>query len=331
MAGYNLKEGKLKKVKGKDANKQLWVVIASLFSNKSKKNTTYKFIFLKSILDNLYNAEKTNSGMRISFDVLFRKFTEICWNLVVIYGLYNRKPYNDGAISLVERKILELANEFKVPRDGIRFESLECDKKERAVKVVTNEAKRYVVGAVYGDTRGYFYSFSKRESMICIGFDAYTILCEHKLILEKANYFEWAKFLETINEDNNTDKLLNHLDESGKRKSLGVYREILEKEFSQKECFYCGKKLTNKNTEVDHFIPWSFVKNDNIWNFVLSCRNCNNQKRDKLPSRKYLNRIENRNAKMNIEIETNQRYSKGYVSRIYKFAEDNGYNEYWSK
>ena len=331
MAGYNLKEGKLKKVKGKDANKQLWVVIASLFSNKSKKNTTYKFIFLKSILDNLYNAEKTHGGMRISFDVLFSKFTEICWNLVVIYGLYNRKPYNDGAISLVERKILELTSDLKVPKDGIRFESLDADKKERIVKIVAKEAKRYVVGAVYGDTRGYFYSFSKKESMICIGFDAYTILCEHKLILEKANYFEWAKFLETINEDNNTDKLLNHLDECGKRKSLSVYREILEKEFGQRECFYCGKKLTNKNTEVDHFIPWSFVKNDNIWNFVLSCRECNNKKRDKLPAKKYLSRIENRNTKMNIEIEVRQRYRKGYVSRIYQFAEDNGYNEYWSR
>lgn len=331
MAGWNLKEGKLREIEGKGAKKQLWVVLASLFSNKSKKNTAYKFIFLKSILDNLYNAKKTKGGMLISFENLFNKFSEVSWNLVVPYGLYLRKPYSDGSRSSVEKEIISFAEESSGLGSLIRFESLSDNKKVEIEKRIISLAKKYVVGAVYEDTKGLFYSFSMEESSICISNRMYNILCEHKVILERANYFEWAKFLEKINENNSTDRLLIHLDESGERHSLKMFRIILEKEFGQRECFYCGKKLTKNKTHVDHFIPWSFVKNDNIWNFVLACSKCNNMKRDKLPSGDYLDKIEYRNRKMILEIEKYDKYSKDLVSKIYEFAEDNGYNEYWSR
>lgn len=49
------------------------------------------------------------------------------------------------------------------------------------------------------------------------------------------------------------------------------YRQILFEEFENKECFYCGRKLSPKRIDVDHFIPWSFIKDDNLWNLVLAC------------------------------------------------------------
>jgi HNH endonuclease len=36
--------------------------------------------------------------------------------------------------------------------------------------------------------------------------------------------------------------------------------------------------------EVDHVLPWAFVLEDKTWNLVLSCRKCNNEKRDRLTS-----------------------------------------------
>ena len=43
--------------------------------------------------------------------------------------------------------------------------------------------------------------------------------------------------------------------------------------------------------EVDHFIPWVFVRDDKLWNFVLSCRKCNNSKSDRLADRRYIGKL----------------------------------------
>ncbi len=47
--------------------------------------------------------------------------------------------------------------------------------------------------------------------------------------------------------------------------------------------------------EVDHVLPWSFVLEDKTWNLVLTCRNCNNEKRDRLTNAEALERLCARN------------------------------------
>lgn len=58
------------------------------------------------------------------------------------------------------------------------------------------------------------------------------------------------------------------------------------------------KKIIKSSCHVDHFIPWSFVKNDNIWNLVLSCSECNLKKNNKIPNYKYLIKLIERNNKL---------------------------------
>jgi CRISPR/Cas system Type II protein with McrA/HNH and RuvC-like nuclease domain len=86
----------------------------------------------------------------------------------------------------------------------------------------------------------------------------YEFVCKHKIIIEKANYFEWARFLEKVNSENDTTHLLTKIDESTKRTNLSIYRHILYNEFENSTCFYCGKKIAPRSVDVDHFIPWSF-------------------------------------------------------------------------
>lgn len=76
-------------------------------------------------------------------------------------------------------------------------------------------------------------------------------------------------------------------------------------------CFYCNNEITLKNCHLDHFIPWSFVKNDQIWNLVFSCSKCNISKKDKIASNKYLNKIIDRNKtilKDGFEVKLNKLY-----------------------
>lgn len=56
MAGYNLAEGQYEnRTLSED---EMWSAFSNVFSSHSKNSSSYKFGFLKAIMDNLYNANK---------------------------------------------------------------------------------------------------------------------------------------------------------------------------------------------------------------------------------------------------------------------------------
>jgi len=85
-AGYLLKEADY--IDRPLSDDEIWSFFAYLFSSKSVNDTSYKYGFLKSILDNLYN---TDNNLALSFDQLFSKFTEIYWNFVLACPECNNK------------------------------------------------------------------------------------------------------------------------------------------------------------------------------------------------------------------------------------------------
>lgn len=53
-------------------------------------------------------------------------------------------------------------------------------------------------------------------------------------------------------------------------------------------CIYSGAALSDKNFHLDHYVPWSFIGHDQIWNLVPADPSVNSSKSDNLPSmRKY--------------------------------------------
>lgn len=46
---------------------------------------------------------------------------------------------------------------------------------------------------------------------------------------------------------------------------------------------YSGELLAKKGYEIDHFVPWSYIANDEIWNLMPVDASLNSSKRDKLP------------------------------------------------
>lgn len=45
------------------------------------------------------------------------------------------------------------------------------------------------------------------------------------------------------------------------------------------------------NFELDHYLPWSFVAHDNIWNLIPVLADANRSKSDFLPPDKYFNKF----------------------------------------
>ena len=325
MAGYKLKEGKYED--RSVSEDELWSALSVVFTSKSRNDTSYKFGFLKSIIDNLYNVDE---NLTLTFDQLFSKFGEIYWNLVLKYGLRQKAATYDNRATALERVLHTSVVKYGIT-EPIPYESLTAQMMIDISHQVKVKCKENVVGALFEDTKRLFYSFSKNGEWLRINPKMYAFICKHKILIEKLNYYEWAKFLEKVNDESITTKLLNKIDESAKRNNLSVYRNILFEEFESKTCFYCGKRLVPGRIEVDHFIPWSFIKDDNLWNLVLSCPTCNNKKRDKLPDHEFLARIVDRNKSILIESHKfeMQNYQAHKLISVYDWAKVNGYDEMW--
>lgn len=333
MPGWNLKSGKI--VEESVSEDEYWSLFNYVFSDACRKTNTYKFGLIKSICDQVYDLfEDPIQGYYLPYEKLFAKFTENYWNLVNMYGLKQMSYNGKSKYSKIELIIKEAVVGYDIP-ETVSFLSVNEKDRDRITRTVTTECKKCVIGALYNDFEGKLYAFDLHGSGIYLSDDAYKFISKYKMEIERLNYYSWARFLEKVNDDGALVRVLEKLDlATPQRKDLSVYRELLYKEFQEDRCFYCGKKL-DKKVHVDHFIPWTFVKNDNLWNFVLSCPRCNLRKSDSLVSRDYLLKIENRNS-MLLELTGSTRdiietefagYHTGLLNRMWEYAKMSGIRE----
>lgn len=328
-AGWRLSKGDIRKYYV-DEN-ELWAAFNFVFSDACAKRSTYKFGLIKSILDNILSVTPSDRGLELSYRDIFTKFSINYWNLITKYHLkqmHGNTRYSDSQIE----KTFEQALQRTPAIEKLEFDNLAEEDKEWIINNVTKECKRCVVGALYENFDGQLYGFSLKSDGLWINPVAYEFMLKYKPEIEQLNYYAWAKFLEKVNSDDALSRVLGKLELSTPRRSdLSVYRKILEVEFEGNTCFYCGKKIKTA-AHVDHVIPWSFVKSDHLWNFVLACPTCNSKKKDKLPSKENLSRVIVRNEqfislpKSIIEVEF-RGYQADLMWKIWNYAKLSGLRE----
>lgn len=334
-SGWDSKEN-ISQFKNLSQDEIISLINSALLGN-SKHTTSYKFVFFKSILDNLFNVElDSNLECFLSFDSISLRFSEIYWNLILKFGLRQMPQNVNNKVSAIEKTLKSFCEKYNFSKFGLEFpfESLKPElQKELSDKIKKSVVTKDVLGAFCKDTNWQFYHFSKIKKWdgIYLNRDFFIVLAKYRSDFEKVNYFEWIKYLESINKQEDSYMLASKLDSSTERKNLDLYRRTLF-DFGQTTCFYCGKKLSEN--DVDHFIPWSFVKDDKLWNFVLSCPHCNSKKSDKLASQKFLNDIKIRNEKLRIiQVPFVQTQFKSYefskLTLMYHNAVFNGLKSGW--
>ena len=315
---------------------EIWAEFNGFFSSNSRKTSTYKYGFLKSILDNLFSCDATSRGMELTFQQLFEKFTENYWNLILKYNLRQMSNNGKSAYSGLEKILIQAASENGVIR-YLDYSALQYDTREVLVLEVKKACKKYVIGALYSDFSGKFYGFDLREERIWINTVVYAFLMKYKLEIEKLNYYAWAKFLEKINAHNPPTMLVDKLElATPKREDLSFYRRILQKEFEEQCCFYCGRKLNkDKGIQVDHVIPWQLVREDRLWNFVLACPTCNSRKSNRLPQRDKLELVIQRNEIIRVSdlcvngiAEEFKNYTGEMMVNLWQYAKMGGFREW---
>lgn len=311
-------------------------------SGNSRHTTTYKYAFFKSILDNVFNVDIETK--LLSYDNIASRFTEIYWNLVLNYHLRQEIKTSHHEYTSVEKTLFAFCQkydfDYSEKQSIFPFESLRPNLQIEIIKKIKTEMMRYVISAFCGDTDDQFYHFDKRDKNdgIYLNPDVYLALVKYKSVFEKQNYYEWIKYLEKANLEEDSYALANKLDASTERQNLNPYRKVLL-DFNQTHCFYCGAILhddSHKSSPVDHFIPWSFVKDDKLWNFVLACPRCNSSKSNVIPHDGYFTKLKDRNTKLcNMDSPIVKRDFKTYsYSRLIEMQHSamfNGFEYGWKR
>lgn len=228
MKYYDLSEGNFKT--GKLTDDEMWEAFHWLFSDKSINDSSYKFIFLKSIIDCMGKKDKLD---KISFDILFERFTSISWNLILKYGI-SQKVKSAGKKATVLEQELQDFLALNGYEQYIPMEEIEDKKQRKLVSKIKKSCKRYVVGALFGDMKELLYSFSKKEQWVRLNPQMETFVLKHKNVIESLNYYKWASFYEKINSDETKNHIISLLDKDfEKRKNESIYRMLLAYEFER--------------------------------------------------------------------------------------------------
>lgn len=225
-AGYDLKEGEY--VQSPKTVREIKNTFSKFFEKSSKKESTYKYVMLKAILDCMIIA--SDKTYKITFDALFSRFSEIYWVLVFKHRIPQKKLSINSSETLAEKIIQKIASKYKIKRkttfaelsDSIRYEMMTQMKKK---------CSKYVFGALYAETDQLFYSFSKERQWIILNPLVVEYFSKHLNAVQAQNYQAWAKFY--------TDIIMLGEDAS-------YYQRLLKREFGNNSVMLCA----NPNTQA---------------------------------------------------------------------------------
>lgn len=128
--------------------------------------------------------------------------------------------------------------------------------------------------------------YSLNENFIKINGEWMEYLNKNIKVLKDFCYWNLVLFLQSKNP--NVPNIANKLIKPALRNNLNYQKknfwDIVINELGSVNCIYTGKKLTVGNYALEHFIPYSFVSHDLIWNLIPADKSFNCSKRDKLPS-----------------------------------------------
>ena len=156
------------------------------------------------------------------------------------------------------------------------LKGLQDDKKNDRIRKLANQR--------YSSSNPPLYRFIDDDNTIDLHTDWVGYLTENFSIVRGWALNEWATYLQQRNP--NTPAILSKIAPPLKRPPLDFQRKIWETILGEKEliCIYSNQPLDPYHFQLDHFIPWSFICHDQLWNLIPATPSENSSKGRSLPS-----------------------------------------------
>ncbi len=261
--------------------------LAEIFNNTT---ATYKFYWFVAMLDILVKERKTS----ISFWEIIAGMVSESW-----YPIHYFKLSFGKADSLFD-KSLEIQNAFQI--------SIESDKKKIKEYLLDNldNTKKYlrvftlnvpyrflspwikytydedVINKSQGFENQCLYAIYGDEIVINDIWVDY--LTENYIILRDFAFWNLTEFLQKRNPNvpDVPSKLIKPILRDSLTKQHKFWDTYIETVGSI-NCIYTGKPIFAKQYDLDHFVPWSFVSHNLLWNLIPADPSVNSSKSNNLP------------------------------------------------
>lgn len=140
-------------------------------------------------------------------------------------------------------------------------------------------------------------------------------LGEHYKIIHGWLSWNWLHYMQRCNPSTPglSNKLFSPVNRASITNQRNYWREILiNKNGTDIRCIYSGAPLSN-DFSLDHYLPWSFVAHDQLWNLIPTSPEINSSKSNKIPASTYFDgfvKIQHQGLNLASHIFSDRKFSK---------------------
>jgi len=276
--------------------------LSRLFDNTTN---SYKYIFMLSILD-ILSKRLFNTSEAITFEEMVIEMLANSWYphnfFKLSFGSQDMIPSQLKKLDLEVGK-LALKGDFtgkeylreiiasKKPdnslMDYVPYRINATFFRAELKKLSDYKVNRTIVklSDEYFDTRKPLFKYANNSIIIHPDWISY-FKTNYKIVRGWISW-EWLHYMQKCNPS--VPAISNKLFAPIKRDSLksqtDYWKLILRHQ--NLNCIYSQKAITIENLSLDHYLPWSFVTHDLLWNLIPTSKEVNSSKSDNLPENRY--------------------------------------------
>jgi hypothetical protein len=261
--------------------------LASIFNYTS---ATYKFYWFLAIVEEVESGDK-----EIQKDRLFARMISNAWYPIKYFRL------SFGSQDHISQLINDFFNSTSLRVSDDKAEIKKCLIETKDITILKklyhldkNVPHKFLSPWFKGSKKSIYESsqldfqnsiYHLFKNYITVNNNWYDYIQLNAEVIKDFIYWNLALFIQARNPS--TPDVINKLIKPAKRNSLTKQRNkfwniYLEKR-PETKCIFTNETLNLKNYHVDHFVPYSFVSHDLIWNLIPINSNFNTSKSNKLP------------------------------------------------
>lgn len=261
--------------------------LSRIFENTT---ATYKFYWFVAIMDIVVKEHKT----RISFWEIIAGMIAESWypihyfklsfgksDSLFVKSLEIQKEYHISIESDKEKIKAQLLDNLKETRRFLKIFTLNVPYRFLSPWIRYTDDKEVIAKSQQFENNA-LYAIYKEEIVINDIWVEY--MTKHYKILRDFAFWNLTEFLQKRNP--NVPDVPSKLIKPIQRDSLTKQRKYWDSYIEITggiNCIYTGKNIIAKEYDLDHFVPWSFVSHNLLWNLIPSDPSVNSAKSNNLP------------------------------------------------
>jgi hypothetical protein len=291
-------------------------------------HNSYKILWLNAIIEKIETGRLSISFSEIVYSMLIKSFdlvsvyhlkyggTDILPNIIKSYPSKNISDF-EKSISTHDLHLITQKVTVFVP-----YRLLSSFYYEKLINIPDSQ-KNNIIAKLSNADKLSFYSISSKEKTITVNPFWASYIMDNITIIRKWIDYNLIIFLQRRNPSSpNIPFKVNPIKNRNLAKAKNLWNKAIQVNPALSFDIYINSSFTEESVSllgplsIDHFLPWSFVSHDLLWNLLPTHKNINSIKSNQLPKEKY------------IESFINQQYN--FISTISMFCRQSDIEDYVS-